>query len=527
MLFNKNIKIRTISAMVILFSMFFLCIGRVASVAVIQSEKADNTISVTLESGRGDFYFSGGEKITGSKKIYANVFLPNESSKEIFLKNATDEEKEIGNRAFLNNRPAILKREEKICGTGIYNFEIEDRYGYIYSLEHIIGYVNGDNVGVSALEKGYEEVLKSEKNITVDFYVDAAGNHLLGADPTINENKSNSKVYLTVDKKIQQICVEAAENMKKGAVVVSEISSGKIRGILSKPGYNINEIHNYLNTESAPFLNRAVSCFNVGSVFKPMIACVLCENNKQNFKFNCTGSNQISGINFHCYKRSGHGEMDLNNAIALSCNSYFYNAINQLNPKCFLNLSAALMFKQKIKLAPNIYSALGRLPDENTLKNPAAAANFSIGQGEILLSPIALNNLYSCIAGEGVYYAPTLIEKVNDNGKSEKIKPNAKTTAISKATAAQVKEFLYSAVLYGTGKEAAPDNLKVAGKTGTAQTGKFKGNEEITSSWFCGFFPFDKPEYAVTVFFEEANSESETTVNVFKSIADKIYKNCP
>lgn len=514
--------IRIAVSMVLIFALAFLGMGRVTSLCINNENSNVNTVSVVIESGRGDFYYSNGGKITGNKKYFANVFLPQKNAKSIFYENATETEKVIGDKAFLNNKPAILKRNIKINGTGVYSFEISDRYTNINSLEHLIGYINGENIGVSGLEKGYEEVLKAKNSVTADFFVDATGEYLIGAQPTVNKEINSSKVYLTINSDIQSSVKAAALKINKGAVVVSEISTGKIRGIISKPGYDINNLDMYLNANNSPFLNRSLSCYNVGSVFKPVIAAAILENHKENFTVNCTGNTNISGISFHCYNRKGHGIMSLGSAIRESCNCYFYSGVGLIEPKSILSLANSLMFSSPINIANNLSAKGGNLPTYKVLENPAAAANFSIGQGDILLSPLVMINLYSAIANEGVYYAPTLIEGVYTNGKYKKENTAAETYVFSKSTAAVLKEYLSNVVSHGTGENAMPEKGKAGGKTATAQTGKTGIDGEIINSWFCGFFPLENPKYSVTVFLEDSKNSAINAAEVFKLIADKV-----
>jgi penicillin-binding protein 2 len=509
--------------MVLIFAFAFLGMSRVASLVTNGDNKyLSNTVSVVLESGRGDFYYSDGKKITSSKRQYKNIFLPTDVAKEKFYSLAKKEEKIIGEKAFANNKPAVLIRNDKIIGTGIYSFEVSDRYGAVNSLEHIIGYVNGENAGVTGLEKSYENVLKSNQNVNANFFVDAKGGYLAGVYPNIEGEKIYNKVFLTVDSKIQTICSNAMDSTERGAAIVCEISNGKIRGMVSKPDYDLNNISKYLSNADSPFLNRALSCYNVGSVFKPLIAAGLCENNKQDFLCTCNGFTEISGIKFHCYNRNGHGKMGMKDALRDSCNCYFYNAVRQISPNKITSLATSLMLDIPIKIGENLISTKGILPKAEEIENPATAANFSIGQGKVLLSPLSVTNLYMAIANDGVYYRPKIVEAIYKDGKYQREEEKYKTTVMSKSTAAQLKEYLSYVVSFGTGKAAAPEKGGAAGKTATAQTGKYIDKTEIDNSWFCGFFPLDKPKYAVTVFLENSNSQGVTATEIFKEIADNI-----
>ncbi|MBQ4154698.1 MAG: penicillin-binding protein 2 [Clostridia bacterium] len=508
-------QVRIIVIMLMLLLMAFTGIVRVAALATDKSfEKyLDNFVTVQLESGRGDFLDCNGIKLTGYNKSFLNLFLPCESAKKKFFENATEQEKKVGENRFLNNKPATLRRSFEISGVGVYSFEVSDRYENDLALQHIIGYVNSENNGVAGLEKCFNEKIKGEEPLTASFNINALGEYLIGAKPILNPPTGQKNIKLTIDRKIQEIVADSMKEVSKGAAVVTEISTGKIKAMVSKPLYDVDNIAKYLNEENSPFINRAINCYSPGSVFKPIIAAALIENSFKDFTHNCTGVTDISGLAFHCYNRAGHGELDMSEAIYHSCNCYFYNAIGLIKPISYLNLTTSLMFTTPIKLADNLFSFSGSMPTESSLNNSAVAANFSIGQGSVLVSPLAMCNLYSAIANEGAYYIPSLLED----------EPGEKCFVMSKGTAAELKEYLSYVVSFGTGKKANPDNITAAGKTATAQTGVIKNETELNNVWFCGFFPKEKPKYSVTVFIEDAVSGGDEAAPVFKAIADGIY----
>lgn len=508
-------QIRIIAIMLMLLLMAFTGIVRVAVLATNKEyeKHLNNYVTVELESGRGNFLDCNGIKLTGYNKSYLNLFLPCDKAKEVYFENATEQEKKVGEHRFINNKPAVLRRSFEITGVGVYSFEVSDRYDNDLALQHIIGYVNSENNGVTGLEKSYNDKIKGEEAFTASFNINALGEYLIGAEPVLNRPIGQQNIKLTIDKTIQKQVVDSMKGIEKGAVVVTETATGKIRAMVSKPIYDVNNIAKYLNEENSPFLNRAINCYSPGSAFKPLISASLIENSLKDIRHNCTGVTDISGISFHCYNRAGHGEINMSEAIYHSCNCYFYNAVGLINSKAYLNLATSLMFTTPIKLADDYFSAPGNLPEENLLNNSAVAANFSIGQGSVMVSPLAMCNLYSAIANDGVYFKPSLLE--NETGE--------KCVVMSKGTAAELKEYLSYVVSFGTGEKAAPENTTAAGKTATAQTGVIKNETELNNVWFCGFFPKEKPKYTVTVFIEDAVSGGDQAAPVFKAIADGIY----
>lgn len=509
----------------ILLLMFF-CIVRVVDISVISSLETDtnaNCYTVQINDSRGDIYYSGGEKITGADTVYYVVFLPCDEAIAKFSQLTYGAEKEKGLVNLKAKKPAVIKSVNKISGKGIYSYKSSERYLNDLGLEHIIGYIDDEYEGVTGIEKSYNNLLKSSDSTEILFETTASGEFVFGVEPQVKSKKSKNNVYLTIDKDIQSICNNAAKEIKKGAVLVIENSTGKIRGMVSKPGFDVFNLKSAVESKDSPFINRALNAYSVGSVFKPLVAATMLETSKQSYVYNCMGYSDILGIRFYCNNHTGHGKMDLNTAIINSCNTYFYNAGALVNPNAFSEISSILNFGRRIKLAEGIYSASGSITTLNELKKSKAnIANFSIGQGNIALSPLVLSNLYSAIANKGFYFSPKLVEGYTEDGKYYKIEKNPKTMVFSDTTADILKTYLINTVNYGTGKNAKPDNSVAGGKTATAQTGRYMGNEEILNAWFCGFFPEETPKYVIVILSEESISGGLDSAPVFKKIAEEI-----
>lgn len=525
--FWVKFQYRTISCLVLICLMLLFCIVRIISICNDSRtvSNTSNTVTVELQGVRGDIYDCNGKKITSSVLKYAVVFLPCDKSILRYAAETTGEIQKNGLERLRQKKPAVLIRDEAIRDIGIYSFEIRDRYSQINSLEHLIGYIDAEKHGVTGLEKAFDELLYTDNTFTVSFVYDAFGDFLLGSEPIVNSNIADSAIYLTIDNEIQRIVSSATENINKGAAVVSEISTGKIRAMVSKPGFEINNLSQYINRDDSPFLNRALSAYSVGSVFKPIIAAAMLEYNKGNFTNDCKGYSEFLGLRFYCNKHEGHGLLDLKGALALSCNTYFYNGSLQVPPKALTSISSSFGFGNDVTLAKGILADGGSITSLNTLeKSTAAVANFSIGQGNISLSPLVLCNLYSAIANDGVYFTPSLIEGIIENGVYKREESGEKNVVLSKATAAVLKENLISVVENGTGISAKPNKIGAGGKTATAQTGQYNGSTELLNAWFCGFFPASEPKYVVVVMAEDAFSGSEDCGPVFKKIAEGISK---
>ncbi len=424
-----------------------------------------------------------------------------------------------------SGKPILIELPKKIEVEGIYCAEIyETEYN---TAIHTIGYLDSNKNGVTGLEKAYNDILKQKGSCEFVFEKNGKGELLGGLAPKLqyDNNFLNEGIVTTLDLNLQKLAETAANGINCGAVLIAESNSGKIRAIVSRPTFDINNMESFLNDENSPFLNRALESFNIGSVFKPLVAAVGIENGYEAFRNNCQGSTEISKITFNCHKRDGHGHLNLNEAIAYSCNTYFYNFALKIGKDEIYKIAKNLQFGQSIELCRGISTTKGNLTSPELLTNSAELANLSIGQGKLLLSPIALLNLYNSIANEGLYTSGYLVEGILKDGKLTEKTENLPTRIMQSSTAEKIKNSLKAVLEIGTGIGAKPQHTTAAGKTATAQTGKFKNDIEICSGWFCGFFPFNKPKYTIIVFSENILSDAKSCAEIFADLADEITVN--
>ena len=518
---------RSIICFAIIILLFFTCVLRVIVTATKNYktvQENQSSIRLTISKLRGTIYDCNMVPLTNnSTKIIAAV-SPTPRAITAISSILKGDEKELVLKTLKSGKPALCELKEPIDCDGIVCFKVFTRSEKNNLAVHTVGYSNSDGVGVSGIEYYYNDILQSEENAEIVYYCDGLGRILEGIEPKTINNTSiiANGVVTTIDSKIQSICEENAKNIESGAIVVSEVTSGKIKAMVSMPTYNPLEVEKYLNLENSPLFNRATAAFNVGSVFKPCVAAAGLEENNKNFTYNCTGSCLIADRHFKCHNHLGHGEMNLKTALANSCNTYFYNYAFSLNADPIYKMASSLMFGKSITLCKNFKVSKGNLTSLNSLKNIAKLANFSIGQGELLLSPVSMLTLYTAIANGGSYRSPTIIEGTVSGGEIKREKTNNLTNVMSENTAKLLIENLKEVVENGTGKSAKPTTVSAAGKTATAQTGKFENSTEICSAWFCGFFPVENPQYVVIVFSENSLKQSKSCGEIFSNIADQI-----
>ncbi len=515
---------RVVTCYILCVILFFVTVLRVTTIAVsdvstVQTSR--NGIRLTLPRQRGTIYDCNGEKLTNQEENIIAAITPTPRAitaiKEAVNENRLKEilEQLKSGKPILCNLPKPVDCEDIIC--------FKTYESTAAPCKHIVGYTNSDNIGQTGLEKAYDEILYCKDEISLYYETDAKGRALEGIKPEIthSEEHTNSGVISTLNSQIQSIAESYAQGIEKGAVVIAEVATGKIRAMVSRPFFDSENIDIYLNSPSSPLLNRALQGYSVGSVFKPCVAIAGLEAEKS-FKYKCTGSCEIIDRFFNCHKLDGHGKLNLKKALAFSCNTFFYNYAFKVGAESIYRTAKALSFGQRLNLCDGISASKGNLPEIGDLENIAHLANFSIGQGELLLSPVSILTLYCAIAGDGSYFVPSIVEKTVTENNTASYDIGAATYVMKSSTAATIRNYLKSVLIDGTGEKAKPKYVSAAGKTATAQTGKYDNTTEICSSWFCGFFPAEKPKYVVIVFSEDDRKQSITCSEIFAKIADSI-----
>lgn len=396
---------------------------------------------------------------------------------------------------------------------------------------HIIGYSDGEGNGVSGIEKGYNGLLSEHiSRVTVRFESNARGRALMGGEIRVEGNGiPKNGVVLTIDKDIQKITEDAldASGCVRGAAVVIDVKSGGIRACVSRPVFDRSNIAASLDDENSPLINRALLPFSVGSVFKPVVAASALEKGIENFEYRCTGSVTLNGVTFNCHEEEGHGLLDMQGAIADSCNTYFIALASETGGGEIIATAEKFGFGKEIVLAEGIKSDSGVLPAADELDSKAAVANLSFGQGSLTTTPVQLCAVFAAIARGGVYCKPYLTEGEADveGNFTRKKDYGERIQIISPRTADILCGYLKSVVTQGSGRRAKNEYVTAAGKTATAQTGKSKNGEEIYNAWFAGWFPADEPKYAVAILIEDGGEGAVSCAPVFREIAVNTTRN--
>ncbi len=497
----------------LLFFCSFLSVIKVATEFSYFSSATQNSLLLEVDRCRGTIYDCSLSPITNSTYEYIAA-VPPYSLSRFKGYNISRESLE----RLKSGYPALVTVDRDFSYPTINIFKVPV-YNKYQLCNHLVGYLGSNGQGASGIEKAYDEVLSGGR-LSVRFPRDAKGQILKDEKSVIVNDNYNFKkgIALTIDKKIQRIANFAAKKyINRGAVVVLDVKSGEIKGMVSTPDIDINNLEISLEDESAPFLNRAISPFSVGSVFKLCIGAAALQKGI-NIDYNCVGRVKVGDRYFHCQDQKAHGEINLSSALSLSCNCYFITLGQRVGAENIYEMMRDFGFGAPKRFAKGMVSDSGTVPNLNDiLNNPSSLANLCIGQGVLTASPLQIASMVQCIANDGALINPNLVlGEVTKRGKLIKKSPTAPTHILNKGVCAYLKSAMIQTVESGTGKGAKPELGGAGGKTATAET------STSNTTWFAGFFPAQNPRYVVTVMAENGVSGGKSAAPVFKFIADKL-----
>ncbi len=493
----------------------------------IRAGNSQSSYTLTVYRTRGKIYDRNMNVIAGGASEYKAVVDPSADTAAKLIASVDTQYLDGLDEKIKGSRPFVINIPNSFSDESIDVVKCIKRYGNESVAPHITGYLGSDGRGVYGIEKAYDELLDSfggEYKIT--YRVNALGGSLgektLVRDTTHN---SNGGVVLTIDSSIQLMAQRAAEEyLKSGCIVIIEPKSCEILACVSSPSYEQNNIEDYLDAENSPLVNKAFSSYDVGSVFKLVVAAAALECGFEDFTFCCDGAIEIGDKAIRCSSEEGHGTLNFEQAMAYSCNTYFVALSRELGYNQIINKAKALGFGSKAELGDGFYTGSGNLPDEEEMERPVGLANFSFGQGSLMANPIQIAAMIACIANYGEYRVPSIVKKtVNSNLLTiSEWKGKPSYAAIKKNTAEKLKDYMKSVMIYGTGKSVSSRNVEIAAKTGSAETGIIKDGQKLTRGWFAGFFPADEPQFVCVVLEEDAVSGTVSAGPCFKFIAERL-----
>lgn len=415
--------------------------------------------------------------------------------------------------------------------------EAEETRHYLYGSvgSHLIGYLGMLNpqqasqkdysgvprhafIGQWGIEKMYDSVLRGEPGRRI-IEVDALGRRL-SLFKEIPPTKGQD-IYLSIDLDLQQ-AAEEAFGSKVGAMVAIKPATGEVLALVSHPSFDPNLFSRGIDyahwvklreNKSYPLLNRALqSHYPPGSTFKIVTALAALETGsvKPTDSNLCTGVISKGRWKFRCWRRGGHGRLDMKNSLIESCDVYFYNTGQKTG------IDNIALYARKLGLGAStglglITEKAGLVPDTEWKKRtrgkpwyPGETYNASIGQGFLLTTPIQLAQMMATVANGGKRYSLRLTRTDEPPTPYESLELDEENVRF-------IKRALRGVVTAprGTGRAANSRYVQVAGKTGTAQVVSQKGVQETDipvhlrdHAWFVAFAPVEEPEIALAVFVE-------------------------
>lgn len=530
--FTRKIEKRVViffSVFVFLIFVLYLRIGVLSNFSGLEETSAtQSTYTLTLSEERGMIYDRNLSPLVNRTKEEAYVVLPDKNNMIQVLDSVSESRKQSVIKVMQSGKPFVLKTQKRIDAPTVTRFYKTQRYEIFQLAPHITGYVNGENSGVTGIEKSFDKLLKENtKKITASYVLNGLGHGMAGKNAIINEGEDKKGgVVLTIDKDIQSKIQSIGLRMiEKGAIVVMDPYTGEIKASASFPSYTPRDIEKSIaDTENSPMINRAFLPFNVGSTFKIVTAAAALEEGiDMKLTCECKGVMNVSGQSIKCHNRLGHGTLDMLDAMKESCNPYFIELGLKVGGEKLRIMAEKFGFGRGFMLSDGIYTANGSLPQNTEMINPAEVANLSFGQGKLTATPVQIAQMVSVVANGGYYVAPKLVLGTTKDGKiTEKFADIPKERIISNHTAAQLQSFLIHCVMVADNQNAKPKKVMAGGKTATAQTGRYVNGKEKEHGWFAGFFPAVNPEYVVVVLCEDAGFGNNTASPVFSKIADSI-----
>ena len=434
--------------------------------------------------------------------------------------------------ALEDGKPFLLEVDEDVADRlrgqrNIRLFQVPQRYSEDQLAPHVIGYVDGAGEGVSGVELAMEDALaRVDGQAAVTYQVDALGRVIPGGEVQVEDSLEEARagVALTLETDIQALAESAGAALGKGAVVVTEVPGCEIRGMASFPSFSPLALGKAAQDPDGPLVNRALSAYAPGSVFKLSVAAAALEAGLPLKEFNCVGSVNAGGLLFHCYDGLPHGTVGLREALERSCNCYFINCARSLGGQSILSMAYNLGLGESQEFGRGLFSQAGDLPDAQSLTNERALANTAFGQGAVTVTPLQMCGLVNAIASGGVYQTPRLILGTVDRDKRlTEVSPVTDRTVrvMRERSALLLANAMRETVRSGTARPGDPGNGVAGAKTGTAQTGVFdEAGQELLHFWYCGFVEDEAgPRYCVTVLAESTPDDQGAAAKAFRTVA--------
>ncbi|MCP1159882.1 peptidoglycan D,D-transpeptidase FtsI family protein [Bacillus infantis] len=500
---------------------------------------------MVIDSGRGSFLDRNGEPLT-HQEIPVLVLFP-------FLKNMDWDSQKVASitgisetallysikgakEPFAYGKPKPLEltdvQAEQINSLKIPGvFAVEKKYSLANNLaEQLIG-ITGQNkeavqkrypgknlpedtvIGVSGLEESFDEFLMPDGESKLVYHVDAAGGPLFGINVKYVEPANPFypvNIKTTLDAALQEEAERLADvhGIRNGGMVLLDIENNTVLAMVSRP--QINKTAPY---KDGGLVNAMIKQQIIGSVFKTVVAAAAIDYNLDSpeRQFDC--SRKINGQPDTVYQ---HGMLNFTDSFARSCNNTFATIakeLKEIDPAILEDYAGKLSLTGKSGWEGDIYHftdfhQLAREDEgrvfysEDAKKDSNFVALTGIGQHEVRATPLGVANMMATIAKGGKKESIRVASEIEYKNETSLLKFPSKDLGggkISPYTAMKLQKLLREVVVNeeGTGRWFKELPYSVAGKSGTAETGQFDDGEQLHNKWFAGYFPYEKPKYAL------------------------------
>lgn len=410
--------------------------------------------------------------------LYFNMFEAESVAKNPYNKRQWEDEKSV-------KRGSIYDRDGELLAETVIDGETHTRRypkGRLYS--HVIGY-HSKTYGKSQLEMSYDDELLGKGDITISF----------------NEIRSGYDLNLTIDNDLQQYAYDQLSGYQ-GAIVALEPSTGKVLAMASLPDFDPTTASleknwtSIVEREDSPLLARATQgLYPPGSTYKIVTAAAAYDNGMTDRTFEDTGGFKEGSLKVDNYGGKSYGTLDLKRAFEVSSNQVFCQLGYELGPEQV----TAEAEKFGINKTGDFDLPISNSEIQYKKMSKQDSALVSIGQGQLLMTPLHVAMMTSAIANDGKIMQPYLVDKITtESGVTiGTTKPTVLYNAVGISCAGYVKDLMEGVVKSGTGTSAQISGIRVAGKSGTAEN-----ETERDHSWFVGFAPAENPQICVAVLLE-------------------------
>ncbi|MEG2595637.1 MAG: penicillin-binding protein 2 [Ruthenibacterium sp.] len=524
---------------VLVFAGFLLCFAlllcrlTLLSTSTVYAQAANRQAEflLPLDDGRGNFFDCHFTPLTGASAQNNLLLEPTaESYYQMFDAIAPrDKDKLYAN--IQKSEPFLLPLiEENSTQVSPFVFPRVKRYLPLPIAEHLIGYVDSTGHGVAGLEGACDTLLQGgSTSRVISGITNVYGAFAAESTPRVLATQGSGKgVMLTMDETLQRVCEAiASTEMDRGSIVVLETATGRVRASVSMPQFAPEDIAQSLKRKDTSLLNRSISSYSVGSVFKPLLAAAALENGiDPEEEYTCSGSITVDGHTYRCAYGKGHETVNLQQALAQSCNCYFVQLGLRLGGEIITEYAHNAGFGESTPIYGTLRTARGNVPSAEILQNTGELASISFGQGQLMASPVQVASFINLFANKGVYIAPVFVEGiVNEYTKSieKNLYAPVSRQVVSAKTAEAVRQMMVQVVTEGLGKSAAPKQGGAGGKTGTAQTGRMdKAGNEYMDAWFAGFYPAENPQYTIAVLLDSGTHSGDDAGKIFAKVANAL-----